>query len=333
MNNELKKPETAVPTGALLELHCHLDGSLTRKSIEKILGRPVSLSELQVEPDCRNLAEYLQKFDLPIQCLQTREGIREASREFLLDVAKENVRYMEVRFAPTCSINAHMTYRDVMEATLCGLEEARKECGTFYNVIVCCMRHFDLETNLAMLKGCREFLGEGVCAADLAGDEASWPMSRFGELFREARKLDYPYTIHAGECGSVQNIVDAIEAGASRIGHGVAMKGCLEVQKLCRDRHIGVETCPTSNLQTRAVTVLKDYPVREFLNNGILVSVNTDNRTVSGTTLTQELLALQNQGVIAEPETVILVENALEAAFADDAVKQELYKMLKSYSL
>ena len=104
------------------------------------------------------------------------------------------------------------------------------------------MRHFDLETNLSMLKGCREFLGEGVCAADLAGDEASWPMSRFGELFREARKLDYPYTIHAGECGSVQNIVDAIEAGASRIGHGVAMKGCLEVQKLWRDRHIGVET-------------------------------------------------------------------------------------------
>ena len=78
------------------------------------------------------------------------------------------------------------------------------------------------------------------------------------------------------------------------------------------------------------MTVLKDYPVREFLDNGILVSVNTDNRTVSGTTLTQELLALQNQGVIAELETVILMENALEAAFADDAVKQELYKMLKS---
>lgn len=164
-----------------LELHCHLDGSLTQKSIEEIMERPVALSELQVEPDCRNLAEYLQKFDLPIQCLQTREGIKKASKEFLLDVAKENVRYMEVRFAPTCSINDHMTYRDVMEATLDGLEEARKECGTYYNVIVCCMRHFDLETNLAMLKGCREFLGAGVCAADLAGDETSWPMNQFRE--------------------------------------------------------------------------------------------------------------------------------------------------------
>ena len=92
-----------------LELHCHLDGSLTQKSIEEIMERPVVLSELQVEPDCRNLAEYLQKFDLPIQCLQTWEGIKKASKEFLLDVAKENVRYMEVRFAPTCSINDHKT--------------------------------------------------------------------------------------------------------------------------------------------------------------------------------------------------------------------------------
>lgn len=316
-----------------LELHCHLDGSLTQKSIEEIIGRPVSLSELQVEPDCRNLAEYLQKFDLPIRCLQTREGIKKASKEFLLEVAKENVRYMEVRFAPTCSVNDHMTYRDVMEATLDGLEEAKKECGTYCNVIVCSMRHFDLETNLAMLKCCREFLGEGVCAADLAGDEASWPMNQFRELFREAKKLDYPYTIHAGECGSVQNIIDAVDAGAARVGHGVAMKGFPEVQKLCRDHHIGVETCPASNLQTRAVTTLKDYPVREFLNNGVLATVNTDNRTVSGTNLTQELAALKNAGVLAEPEMILLMENALDVAFADDAVKQELYKMLKSCTL
>ena len=248
-------------------------------------------------------------------------------------MAKENVRYMEVRFAPTCSINDHMTYRDVMEATLDGLEEARKECGTYYNVIVCCMRHFDLETNLAMLKGCREYLGEGVCAADLAGDEASWPMNQFRELFREAKKLDYPYTIHAGECGNVQNIIDAVDAGAARVGHGVAMKGFQEVQKLCRDHHIGVETCPTSNLQTRAVSTLKEYPIRELLNNGVMVTVNTDNRTVSGTNLTRELSALKDAGVIAEPEMILLMEHALEAAFADDAVKQELYKMLKSYSL
>ena len=316
-----------------VELHCHLDGSLSRNFIEKRLGRKILQEELSVSDDCRSLNEYLEKFDLPGQCLMDEEGLREAGYDVLRSMYQENVCYAEVRFAPLLSETSDMDCRKVIEAVIAGMNKGKQDFGVEYGIITCAMRHHSAEENLRMLQIVREYLGDGVCAADLAGDEASWPMSRFGELFREARKLDYPYTIHAGECGSVQNIVDAIEAGASRIGHGVAMKGCLEVQKLCRDRHIGVETCPTSNLQTRAVTVLKDYPVREFLNNGILVSVNTDNRTVSGTTLTQELLALQNQGVIAEPETVILMENALEAAFADDAVKQELYKMLKSYSL
>ena len=158
-------------------------------------------------------------------------------------------------------------------------------------------------------------------------------MNQFRELFREAKKLDYPYTIHAGECGNIQNIIDAVDAGAARVGHGIAMKGFQEVQKLCRDHHIGVEICPTSNLQTRAVSTLKEYPIREFLDNGVMVTVNTDNRTVSGTNLIQELSSLENAGVIAEPEMILLMEHALEAAFADDAVKQELYKMLKSYSL
>lgn len=234
---------------------------------------------------------------------------------------------------PTCSINDHMTYRDVMEATLDGLEEARKECGTYYNVIVCCMRHFDLETNLSMLKGCREFLGAGVCAADLAGDETSWahePVQGIvprGEeaglsVYHSCRRMWQRSEYH--RCSGCRS---------TRVGHGIAMKGFQEVQKLCRDHHIGVEICPTSNLQTRAVSTLKEYPIREFLDNGVMVTVNTDNRTVSGTNLIQELSSLENAGVIAEPEMILLMEHALEAAFADDAVKQELYKMLKSYSL
>ena len=119
MNQEiLKMPK--------VELHCHLDGSLTLASVREILGKDISPEELQVQPDCQNLAEYLQKFDLPIQCLQTPEGIKKASKNFLLDVAKENVRYVEVRFAPTCSVNDHMNYGTVIESVLDGLKEAKE---------------------------------------------------------------------------------------------------------------------------------------------------------------------------------------------------------------
>ena len=146
-----------------IDLHCHLDGSLTLQSVRELLGRDVEIQELRVKDDCRNLAEYLEKFDVPLQCLQTSKGLRTASREFLLDVAKENVRYIEVRFAPLLSVNDHLNCRQVVEAVLEGLEEAKKQCGVFYNVIICAMRHHTDEESLEMIKVCRGFLGEGVC--------------------------------------------------------------------------------------------------------------------------------------------------------------------------
>ena len=316
-----------------VELHCHLDGSLPMGIIRELLGRDVKKEELQVRDDCRNLAEYLEKFDLPLSCMQTETGLKRTSKAFLESLKQDNIQYVEVRFAPLLSVNESLDCTRVIQSVLEGLEEAKKECGIYYNVIACAMRHHTEEDNLQMMKAARSFLGEGICAVDLAGNEAAFPMENFTELFQKAKKLGLPFTIHAGECGNVQNIIDAVDAGAARVGHGIAMKGFQEVQKLCRDHHIGVEICPTSNLQTRAVSTLKEYPIREFLDNGVMVTVNTDNRTVSGTNLIQELSSLENAGVIAEPEMIILMEHALEAAFADDSVKQELYKMLKSYSL
>ena len=175
-----------------IDLHCHLDGSMTQKGIEKILEREVGISELQVSSECRSLAEYLEKFDLPLECIQTPEGLKESSKEFLLNLQGDNVKYVEVRFAPQLSTTRGMNCTTVMEAVLEGLKAAKEQCGIYYQVIACMMRHHSEETNLSMLKECREFLGEGLCAVDLAGDEAGFPTRNFYELFQCAKKLDYP---------------------------------------------------------------------------------------------------------------------------------------------
>ena len=137
-----------------------------------------------------------------------------------------------------------------------------------------------------------------------------------------------PFTIHSGECGSVDNVREAIELGAKRMGHGIALQKSAELQKVCAERRIGVEMCPTSNLQTKAVDDFDSYPLEMFVNVGIPVSINTDNRTVSGTTITQEMQLVMER--LHQPEEVILqcTKNAIETAFADDAVKHELYKSL-----
>lgn len=312
-----------------IDLHCHLDGSLTPQTIREISGKEIAVSELQAADDCRSLEEYLGKFDLPLKCLQTEAGIKKAAYDFLCSLTADHVQYAEVRFAPMLSCAEGLSCRQVMEAALDGLSESSKECGIFYQVIACAMRHHDAETNIRMMKECREFLGDGLCAVDLAGDEAGFPLKLFYDVFHAAKALDYPFTIHAGECGSAENIALAAEWGARRIGHGVAMAGNREVMEICRRKRIGIEMCPVSNYQTKAVRPGEIYPIREFASHGLLVTVNTDNRTVSNTSIMKEMELLHESFGITEDELRQYEENAVEAAFADDAVKHELWKNIR----
>ena len=140
-----------------VELHCHLDGSLPMGIIRELLGRDVKKEELQVRDDCRNLAEYLEKFDLPLSCMQTETGLKRTSKAFLESLKQDNIQYVEVRFAPLLSVNESLDCTRVIQSVLEGLEEAKKECGIYYNVIACAMRHHTEEDNLQMMKAARSF--------------------------------------------------------------------------------------------------------------------------------------------------------------------------------
>lgn len=310
-----------------VELHCHLDGSLSKGCIEELLGRTVSEEELGVSPDCRDLAQYLEKFDLPLSVLQDEAGLKCAGYDFIQTMHNEHMDYVEVRFAPLLSTQKGLAVDKIIASVIDGLEKGKAQYGVEYGVIVCAMRHHSYEENLAMLKASREFFGNGVCGADLAGNEAAYPMSEFMGLFHEARSLGFPFTIHAGECGNVKNITDAIECGATRIGHGIAMRNDEAVMKLCADRKIGVEMCPISNLQTKAVKDMSEYPMKQFLDKKIMVTVNTDNRTVSTTTMDKELDFIQKNYGITDDEIVCMMKNAVEVSWADESVKNRLMKM------
>ena len=319
-----------------VELHCHLDGSLNIDSVQEMLKEQGVIYEreelrkkLEVEPDCTSLTEYLEKFDLPLRCLQTKEGLRRAAYELVRDVAAEGVRYIEVRFAPMLSTEQGLSCREVIASVVEGLEASEREYRVFASAIVCAMRHHSLEQNIQMLTEAREFFGKGVCALDLAGDESAFPTSLFRSLFIQAKEWGIPFTIHSGECGSVDNIREAIELGAKRLGHGIALEKSPELRKLCREKEIGIEMCPTSNLQTKAVDSFDSYPLKQFVDEGLLVSIHTDNRTVSGTTLTDEEVVVREQ--LQLPQEVInqCTENAIRTAFTSDEIKKQLMEEFK----
>lgn len=314
-----------------IELHCHLDGSLNLNFVDEMLreqGIIYGCSELEeklkVNPDCTSLTEYLEKFDLPLLCLQTREGLKRAAYELVENVASEGVKYIEVRFAPMLSILKGLHCSEVIACVVEGLEEAGKQYGVFASAIVCAMRHHSLEQNMEMLHAARKFVGYGVCALDLAGDESLFPTKLFRPLFEQARAWGIPFTIHSGECGSVENVREAIELGAKRLGHGIALQKSCQLRQLCREKRIGIEMCPTSNLQTGAVDSLEHYPLKQFLDEGLLVSIHTDNRTVSGTTLLMEEAFVKEQLGLSEKDIEKCTANAIETAFASAEIKEQL---------
>lgn len=298
-----------------IDLHCHLDGSLTKTMMERHLGRAISENMVTVSQDCQSLTEYLRKFEIPVQCLQDAQGLEEGAYTFVEDIAKENMKYIEVRFAPMLSVHEQLSCREVIEAVRQGMERAKTKFHVRYGIIVCAMRNHSMEQNMAMLSCAAGFLGKGVCALDLAGDESAFPTSSFRELFQEAKRIGMPFTIHSGETGNVENVREALELGARRIGHGIALSQDPRLMQAYAKAGIGVEMCPTSNFQTKAVRTWAEYPLMQFIDAGIKVSIHTDNRTVSGTTMTEELTKIYEQYGHDDELIVTLLRNAAETAF------------------
>ncbi len=339
-----------------IDLHCHLDGSVDPGLVRDFLGQQGRelteeelLTQLQVPDDCPSLAVYLERFGLPLSVLQSRQNLTEAAYRLAMNAAAEGVVYLEVRYAPDfCKEGDMKTTAETIEAIEAGLKKAREEIaadivsaadtdsasesrsafgflGT--GIIACAMRHLSHEQNLKMFREARELLGSGLVAVDLAGDEAAFPMRGFVPLFEEAEHLGLPFTIHAGECGSCENVKGAIELGAKRIGHGIAMRDSRALQIVAADRHIGVEVCPVSNLQTKAIPSIHEYPLRAFMQAGIPVSVNTDNRTVSNTSSTRELTLLDETFALTDEELKQIYLGSVETAFADDSIKERLWRL------
>ena len=311
-----------------LDLHCHLDGSLSQSFLESTLGRKFSMDELSVSMECSSLVEYLEKFDIPLSAMNSRENIEQATIDVMRSAAEENVRYIEIRFAPLLSVTDSLSTEDVIESVISGLKEGYRLYDIHGNAICCAMTHHDIEASKSMFKIAREYYKAGVVGLDLAGDEANHPIKEFSELFKYAKDLGMNFTIHAGEAGPKSNIEGAIEYGAKRIGHGIAMRYDEKLLKLAKDRHIGIEMCPISNYQTKAVDKKDIYPYSDYIKRGLLATVNTDNRLVSSTSITDEILFLQKKNMINDDEILQGIKNAIEVSFASDDIKDMLLKEL-----
>ncbi len=322
-----------------IDLHAHLDGCITVDIAKKLaalqkITLPASsdeelLSFLSVPDTCEDLNDFLKCFDLPLSLLQTEEALEEAVYLILSEMQKDGVIYAELRFAPQLHTQKEMTQETAIQAALRGLKRAPIPG----NLILCCMRgDSNQKENQETLELARKYLVEdgGVVAVDLAGAEALFPTENYEELFAKAREYNVPFTIHAGEAGDAGDVKTAIHMGASRIGHGVRIAGNEEVIQLVKDSGVYLEMCPTSNRQTKAVTDMSAYPLKEFLERGLKATLNTDDPAIERTTLSQEFHYMESLSVLTKEQQEQLLLNSIEAAFTSESRKKELRKQLLS---
>lgn len=322
----------------MIDLHLHLDGSLPIKTVLKLAKlQNIALpgedeatlrKYLAVSPSAKSLNDYLRCFDLPLMLLQSCETIKIAVYELMCELMEQGIIYSEIRFAPQLHTKCGCTQREIIEAAITGLDKAQKDFNTKSNLILCAMRGGSEEDNLLTVSLAAEYLGNGVCAVDLAGAEALYKTELYRNVFSLASRLCVPFTIHAGEADGVQSVKTAIEFGARRIGHGVAAVDDDEQLDEIKRKNISIECCLTSNLQTKAVSKLENHPIKDFLRLGINATINTDNMTVSDTTVEKELSLLSD--IAPEISRKTIMRNAVNAAFLSDNEREELMRRMSS---
>lgn len=320
----------------MIELNVHLDGSLSHDDVlrlAKINGIPESdilTSRFSMSQERLTIPDFLQYFNAPLRLLENRDSIIYATYSLFQRLHQDGVRYAEVRFAPQQSTDDGLTQDQAVQAAIDGMNAAKAETGIQGNLILCCLRHRkEDQLNIDTVSTATRFLGKGVCAVDLAGDELNHPNSEFYELIALIKQCALPFTIHAGENRGPESVHDAIRLGAKRIPHGIrALEDDIVLNELI-NKKIPLELSPCSELVTCNSFSLNVLPLHDLYQKGLLFSVGSHNMTITNTITSQEYAALKHNYGFSEEEIMDLILKEIDMAFLDEAEKIALKGRIK----
>lgn len=319
------------------ELHCHLDGSLRVSTIIDLAAHqkvelPAKNQEdlhniLAIKEKMKNLEEYLEIFDITLSVLQTPESLMRVAFELAEDCWNDGVRYVEVRYSPILHTQEGMTSSESIDAVKKGLDQAESEFGIKTGIIICGIRNISPEVSLKLADLAVQYKNKGVVGFDLAGAEENFPAKHHQEAFELILKKNINATLHAGEAFGPESIHQAIHAcGAHRIGHGTRLMENKDLMAFVNDHRISLEICLKSNIQTRSIPSLEVHPFKYYLDQHLRVTLNTDNRLISDTTLTDEYLLAVNTFNLTLQDIRTIIINGFKSAFLPHNERRELIR-------
>ncbi len=331
-------PEPLIQRLPKVELHLHLEGSIRPATLREIAQRKRRLLD-ETENWIREreqqgfrypqFGDFLNAFKLLSLLLETPADYALASTRLMEDLSAENVRYAEVTISAGVVLWKKQSLDAVFEAVAEATKEASDKLGLRAAWIFDAVRQFGVEHVREVMRYAARFREQGAVAFGIGGDEVRGPARLFADVYREARDLGLHLTAHAGESVGPESVRDAVEQlGAERIGHGASAARDIEVVRLLAERHTTVEACLTSNLATGLIERIEDYPLRRFIEEGVPVTINTDDPSMFDTSIGREMSLAARHFALTDDEIVQLTENAIRGAFAPEAVKQTLFEEL-----
>lgn len=311
------------------ELHQHLDGAVriaTAMELAAAAGLRLDADEVRrrmVAPErCASQAELLTYFDLPIRLLQTADALARVAAELVEDLVEDGIAYAEIRWAPRLHLGAGLDSAEVIEAVSAGIGRATASLGTrapIIGLIVTAMRSHPPAANVELARTAAAF-GPRVVGFDLAGPEDAFPAPPHAAAFNAARDGGLALTAHAGEVGGPHRVREVLDFGVTRVAHGPTAIGDQEVLALLRDRDVALDLCPSSNVQAGVVPSLAEHPIAALHRAGVTVTISTDDRTVTGTTLSEEMARTAEAVGLSSDEVATIALNGFRRAFAPPAV-------------
>ncbi len=317
-----------------VDLHLHFDSSLSFAVVSR-LDPAVTLSDYQREfilpPKCPDMAEFFACAPKGSALIQTEEQLRLATFDVFEQLQRDNVIYAEILLFPYLHTNRGLSAEKVVEIVDKAVTQASEEMGIEARIILSVLRHYSTQQSLATVKLVEHFQGTHVVGVDLGGYEAAYPLFAHIPAFQYAAQHGIPRTVHAGEMLGAESVWDTLKyLHPSRLGHGVRSIEDPALLEHLRKEQIHLEVCPTSNVQLDLYKTYADHPINSFYESGMAVSVNTDTRTMTNVTLTQEYERLHQVFGWQKEHFFRCNLNAIHAAFLPEDTKQYLVQRLRA---
>lgn len=317
-----------------VELHLHLDCSLSYEVVKQLSPSVTyeAYRESFVAPaKCTDLADYITRAIHGFELMQTKEQLRLVTLDLFKQLKADNVVYAEIRFAPLLHTMGGLKPAEVVQAVADAADEGVQMFGVEANIICCTLRHYQEAQSMETVMLVEQFKGTRVVGFDIAADEAGFPIDAHIKAFEYAKSKGICCTAHAGEARGADSMWETLQHfHPSRIGHGVRCVEDARLMQHLRDADIHLEVCPTSNIQVNVFDKMENHPVDTIFKAGISMSVNTDARTISDTSLTKEYGIMQQYFQWTKAHFKKCNIEAMRHSFASNEVKEKILKLIEA---